>query len=51
MVNTYLCDVFESIHSCIAAMLEIGAIDKTTMRELYATYIAEEVYSAGGSPF
>ena len=41
MVNTYKSDVFESIHSSITAMLEIGAIDKKTMRELYATCIAE----------
>lgn len=41
MTKKFKSDAFESIHSSAAALLEIGAIDKATMRELDATCIAE----------
>ena len=41
MVNTYKSDVFESIHSSAAALLEIGAIYKTAMCEFDASCIAD----------
>ena len=41
MVNTYKSDVFESIHSSAAALLEIGAIDKAAKSEFDASCVPD----------
>ena len=41
MTKKFKTDAFESMHSSAAALLEIGAIDKATMREFDSACIAE----------
>lgn len=41
MTQTFKSQAFKSIHSSAGAMLEIDAIDKTTMREFDASCFAE----------
>ena len=43
MTKKFKSDAFESIHSSAAALLEIGAIDKATMREFDSACIAEGI--------